>query len=105
MAAVEYLGEGWGTFARREGLHCSMNVVVHKGTLYAFRSYLYSRDLNLAVRVESATQRVPPRETSIFVTGQVRQDLVGSPCEEWLQPLDGRLLSPPPAEIEIHRLS
>jgi class 3 adenylate cyclase len=105
MAAVERLAEGWGTFARREGLRCPMKVVVHKGTLYAFRSYLYSRDLNIAVRVESATPPVRAGETSILVTGQARQALVGSPWEERLQPLDVGLISPPLAEIEIYRLS
>jgi class 3 adenylate cyclase len=105
MAAVERLAEGWGTFVRREGLRCPMNVVVHKGTLYAFRSYLYSRDLNLAVRVESATQRVLAGEASILVTGQARQALVGSPWEERLQPLDTGLLSPPLDEMEIYRWS
>jgi hypothetical protein len=82
-----------------------MKVVVHKGTLYAFRSYLYSRDLNIAVRVESATPPVRAGETSILVTGQARQALVGSPWEERLQPLDVGLISPPLAEIEIYRLS
>jgi class 3 adenylate cyclase len=104
MAAVERLAEGWGTFGHRERLHCPLNVVVHKGVLYAFRSYLLSSDLDVAVQIESAMRRLPPGDTSIFVTGQVRLDLVGTPWEERLQPLDVRLTSPQPAEIEIYRL-
>jgi hypothetical protein len=60
LAAVERLAEEWGTFERGEGFRCPMNVAVHKGVLYAFRSYLYSRDLAVAVTVESATSRLPP---------------------------------------------
>jgi hypothetical protein len=67
-----------------------MNVAVHKGVLYAFRSYLYSRDLAVAVAVESATSRLPPGETSIFVTRQVQRDLGGTPWEERLQSVDVR---------------
>jgi class 3 adenylate cyclase len=79
LAAVERLAEEWGAFERREGLRCPMNVAVHKGVLYAFRSYLYSRDLAVAVAVESATSRLPPGAFSIFVTERVRQDLAGTP--------------------------
>jgi hypothetical protein len=90
LAAVERLAEEWGTFERGEGFRCPMNVAVHKGVLYAFRSYLYSRDLAVAVAVESATSRLPPGETSIFVTRQVQRDLMGTPWEERLQPVDVR---------------
>jgi class 3 adenylate cyclase len=104
MAAVERLAEEWRAFEHRERLRCPLNVVVHKGVLYAFRSYLLSSDLNVAVRIESATRRLPPGDTSIFVTGQVRLDLVGTPWEERLQPHVERLTAPQPVEIEIYRL-
>jgi hypothetical protein len=81
-----------------------MNVVVHKGALYAFRSYLYGDGLNVAVWVESATSRLPPRNGSIFVTGQVRRDLAGTPWDERLQRVDVQPTNPRLAEIEIYRL-
>jgi class 3 adenylate cyclase len=104
MAAVERLAEGWGTFERCEGLHCPMKVVVHQGVLYAFRSYLYGDGLYVAEGVERATSRLLPGNTSIFVTGQVRRDLVGTPWDERLQPVDVRPPAPRLAEIEIYRL-
>jgi class 3 adenylate cyclase len=104
LAAVERLAEEWGAFERGAGLRCPMNVAVHKGVLYAFRSYLYSRDLAVAVAVESATSRLPPGALSIFVTEQVRQDLAETPWEQRLQPVDVRPTSPRLAEIEIYRL-
>jgi class 3 adenylate cyclase len=104
MAAVEHLAEEWGTFARDAGLHCPINVVVHKGTLYAFRSYLWSSDLNVAFGVDRATHRLPPRDTWIFVTGPVRQDLVATPWDRRLQPVDLGPTAPRLAEVEVYRL-
>ena len=104
MAAVERLAEEWGTFERGEGLHCPINVVVHKGTLYAFRSYLWSGDLNVALGVDRATHRLPPRDTWIFVTGPVRRDLVATSWDKRLQPVDLWPTDPQLAEVEVYRL-
>src|SRR5262249_40111327 len=87
LAAGECLAEEWGTFTQAEGLPCSMQVVVHKGVLYAFRSYLWSNDLNVAFGGERATPRLPPRDTWIFVTGPVRQELTATPWDKRLQPV------------------
>jgi class 3 adenylate cyclase len=104
LAAVEHLAEAWGTFARNAGLHCPINVVVHKGTLYAFRSYLWSSDLNVAFGVDRATHRLPPRDTWIFVTGPVRQDLVATLWDKRLQPVDLGPSALQLAEVEVYRL-
>ncbi len=104
MAAVEHLADAWGTFARREGLHCPINVVVHKGTLYAFRSYLWSDDLNVAFGVDRVTHRLPPGDTWIFVTGPVRQALVATPWNQRLQPVALESTAPQLAEVEVYRL-
>ena len=104
MAAVERLTEGWDAFEHRERLHCPMNVVVHQGVLNAFRSYLYGDGLNVAVWVESATSHLPPGHTSIFVTGQVRRNLVETPWDERFQPVVVQPTAPRFAEIEIYRL-
>ena len=104
MAAVEHLAEEWGTFTRAAGLHCPINVVVHKGTLYAFRSYLWSSDLNVAFGVDRATHRLPPRDTWIFVTGPVRQALIATPWEKRLQSVDLGATAPQLAAVEVYRL-
>ena len=104
MAAVEHLAEEWGAFKRRDGIRCPMNIAVHKGKFYAFRSFIYSTDLIVVGYVENATRRLPSGDTSIFVTGQVRRDLVGTPWDERLQPIDVQPTSPVLAEIEIYRL-
>jgi class 3 adenylate cyclase len=104
MAAVERLEQEWDAFERAQGLGCPIHILVHKGELYAFRSFLYGNDLNLAVWVKRATAHLPPGDTSIFVTGQVRRDLDGTPWDERLQPVDVQPITPQLAGIEIYRL-
>jgi hypothetical protein len=81
-----------------------MNVAVHKGDLFAFRSYLLSRDINLTFNVERATGRLESSGTSIFITGRVRKDLAGTSWEKRLRPVDISPSSPRLAEIEIYRV-
>jgi class 3 adenylate cyclase len=104
MAAGECLAEEWGAFTQAEGLPCSLKVVVHKGVLYAYRSYLWSSDLNVAFGVERAIPRLPPRTAWIFITGPVRQDLVATPWDKRLQPVDLGPTAPQLAEVEVYRL-
>jgi class 3 adenylate cyclase len=86
MAGLEHLVTVWDAFARKADVRCEINIAVHKGTLYAFRSYLHGRDLNLAYAVEGATQHVPPAP-GIFVTGHVLRDLAGMEWEKRLEPI------------------
>ena len=104
MEAVERLAEGWNAFQHDEGIVCSMNVAVHKGDLFAFRSYLLSRDINLTFNVERATSRLASSGTSIFITGRVRKDLAGTSWEGRLRPIDIGPTTSRLAEIEIYRL-
>jgi class 3 adenylate cyclase len=103
MAAVERLENEWGAFERDQRLGCPINIVVHKGEIYAFRSFLYGHDLNVAVLVERAV-RLPPGDTSIFVTRQVWLDLVETPWHKRFQPIDVEPIVPQLAEIAVYRL-
>jgi class 3 adenylate cyclase len=104
MAGAERLAEGWAAFQHREGIRCPINAVVHKGILYGFRSYLLSPDLNVAANLESATSRLQSGDASIFLTGQVQQTLVGTPCEDRLHSVDIGLPLSRLAGIAIYRL-
>ena len=104
MAAVERLEKEWDAFERGKGLGCPIHILVHKGDLYAFRSFLYGNDLNVAVWVKRATAHLPPGDTSILVTRQVRLDLVGTPWHKRLQPVDVEPIVPQLTEIEVYRL-
>ena len=103
LAAAERLSEGWGAFLRQEKLSCPINMAVHRGTLYAFRSYLYGAGINLASRIESASASVlAPNEGSVFVSGEVRHDLAGTMWGTRLDLTDVRPRGHP--KIEIYRL-
>ena len=102
MAAVDRLSAEWDTFQRAANTQCPMNVIVHKGELFAFRSFLISQDLDLARDLEAATNNLAPDDTSVFVTVSVREELVGSSWESRLHAIDTKAgrLSP----IEVFRL-
>lgn len=77
--------------------------------LRAFRSYLCSRDLNIAFQMASVTEGLSAA-TAVFVSGAVHNDLVGTSWEARLEHVDlattsrsgrtGRVL----AGIELYRL-
>ncbi len=103
MAAAERLSANWEAFVRQEKLPCPMNVAVHQGTLYAFRSYLYGPGINVASGVEGASKAVlAPNEGSIFVTGEVRSCLAGTVWDTRLELVDVRPRRH--AKVEIYRL-
>jgi adenylate cyclase len=104
MAAVERLAEEWTAFQRHQGIRCPMNVAVHKGVLYAFRSFLLSPDLDLATKLESATSPLASGDTSIFVTARVRAELLGTTWDGRLEPVDIGPTSPQLALIDVYRL-
>lgn len=58
LAAADRLLEEWGAFQRRENIRCPMNIMVHRGELYAFRSFLLGPDLNLVMDLETATSQL-----------------------------------------------
>jgi class 3 adenylate cyclase len=102
MAAVERLTEEWGKSTGKQ--RCPMNVAVHKGTLYAYRSYLFGRAMNETVAVEIATHLLVPTDVSIFVSGPVRQDLAETPWQDQLHRVDIAGTTSRLAEIAIYRL-
>jgi class 3 adenylate cyclase len=104
IAAADRLLEEWGVVQRLENIRCPMNIVVSRGELYAFRSFLLGPDLSLAMDLETATSQLASGDTSIFITGQVREGLAGSTWEERLQPIDIRPLYPRLADIAFYRL-
>jgi class 3 adenylate cyclase len=81
-----------------------MGVVVHKGVLFAFRDFVWGRDVNIVAALERVASRLSPAETIVLVTGQVRGDLVGSEWDAQFQHVDVKPSIPVLADIEIYRL-
>jgi class 3 adenylate cyclase len=92
LEAVERLYEAWSHVQQRDEYRCPINVVVHKGTLNLFRSYLFGQDVNDAMTIESLTK--PLGESGrVFVSSRVRDDLADAPWAARLQPVE--LAGPP----------
>jgi len=103
LAAAERLAEEW--LASETGaIGCGMNVAIHKGTLFAYRSYLYGSDLNVALAVERATHNAEPAGTSVFVTGEVYRDLADTQWRERLKLAEIQSRNQLPANITFYRL-
>ena len=103
MAAAERLSESWGAFVREEKLACPVNVAVHQGMLYAFRSYLFGRGIDVASGVERASTGVlAADEGAVFVTGEVRSDLAETVWDTRFKLVDVRPRRH--ARIEVYRL-
>ncbi len=103
MAAAEHLSGSWEGFVRQERLPCALNVAVHQGLFYAFRSYLYGPGIDVAASVEDATKgALAPHEGAIFITGEMRSALAGTVWETRLTRTDVRLRRHP--RIEVFRL-
>jgi hypothetical protein len=78
---------------------------VHRGTLYAFRSFHYGRDVWIASQLQNASAKLlAGDEGGIFVTGAVRSALFGTPSHNRLQLVALQLLPAPVAGIEVYRL-
>lgn len=96
MAAAEYVQDAWELFQEQRGYRLPINVAVHKGTIHAFRSYLFGADMSIVINVESVTAPLVVGN-GIFVTELVRQQLAGTP---WYQRLERVELPRSPKRLE-----
>lgn len=89
VAAAERISGAWETFVRAERLSCPVNIAVHQGIVYAFRSYLFGPGLEVANGVERASTRaLEPGEGGIFLTGEARKGLAGPGWDSRLHRVD-----------------
>jgi class 3 adenylate cyclase len=74
ISATERLIQEWSVFNDNEQVNCPMAAALHKGSLNLFKSYIYSRDINIvSALVDSGRGQTC---SSILVTGAVRADLI-----------------------------
>jgi class 3 adenylate cyclase len=65
--------------------------------MYAFRSFLYGRDVWIASQLQNASAKLLAKgENGVFLTGAVRDALFGTPWHNRLQPVE---LKPLPARV------
>ena len=87
MAAAERLHEAWRSFQKQAGFWLPINIAVHKGTLHAFRSYLFGNDLGIVANIEAATSSLLTGD-AVFVSDHVRKYLAGTPWHDRLKPVE-----------------
>jgi class 3 adenylate cyclase len=105
VTAAERIGGAWATFVRAEGLPCPVNIAIHQGIVYAFRSYLYGPGLEAASGVERASTRaLAAGEGGIFITGEVRKGLAGPGWDARLQRVDVSSDDRRIANVDIYRV-
>ena len=105
IAGAERLIGSWSAIRHTEQFDCTISIGIHRGTLYAFRSFLYGRDVWIASQLQGASAKLLENdENGIFVTGAVCSALLGTQSHNRLQPVT---LQPMPAAlsgIEVYRL-
>jgi len=80
MSAAEGLGRDWAAASREQKFNLSINFCLHRGTLYAFRSFLYGAGVVVAHEVlGSSIRRLGGNEGNTFVTSAMQESLYGSP--------------------------
>jgi class 3 adenylate cyclase len=105
VAAAERVSATWETFVRDERLPCPINIAVHQGLLYAFRSYLYGPGLEVASGAERASTRaLAAGEGGVFITGEARKGLAGRGWDARLRRVDVGADDRRLTGVEIYRL-
>jgi class 3 adenylate cyclase len=105
MAAAERLSADWKAVSREATFNCPINIVLHRGRVCAFRSFLYGEGILIPARVQVASAQVlTDGDGGVFVTGAVRGDLAATPWGNRLQPVAVKLRDPGCSGMEIYRL-
>jgi class 3 adenylate cyclase len=99
IAAVERLAQAW------DRPRVSLSIGMHTGTLYAYRDFLYSSDLNVATAVERAASRTSSSgDAVVFATGAVRRDLARTAWDVRFERIDVPPNIPRLEGIELYRV-
>ena len=88
MRATERLSAEWEAANRRERIGCAINLVLHRGYLCGFRSFLYGKGIGEASRVQQASVELLANDKGgVFLTEAVRRDLADSHWHDHIVPV------------------
>jgi len=106
IGAAEGLAAAWQAFARERSHGCAINIAVHRGTVHAFRTFLYGDALNIASAVQAATSPLlAPGESGVFVTDVVRDAVTDLRWHNRLVPVAVKFSRPRYAAKAVYRLT
>jgi class 3 adenylate cyclase len=105
IAAAERLSLTWEAVNRGGRFDCPINIAVHRGSMSAFRSFLYGEGMLAAGRLQRASMKtLAEGEGGIFVSSTVREAL---PDERWRSRLRPVALDPrdAPLALQVYALA
>jgi len=88
LNAIERLCLHWKSVIERHGV--GISIIVHKGNLNVFRSYVYSNDIYIMVYLERLGKIFHPYkdQISVVTTGKIRDEVKGTSWEHKFQEFD-----------------
>jgi class 3 adenylate cyclase len=105
MSAAEMLGRDWATASREQKFNLSINLCLHRGTFYAFRSFQYGAGAVVAHEVlGTSIRRLGGDEGNTFVTSAMQESLCGSPWHGRLELLFSDVSVARYPELKVFRL-
>ena len=105
IAAAERLSLDWNSANRAEQFNCAVNIALHRGDIFAFRSFLYGEGMMVAGHVQwVSAQILSSGEGGIFVTSAVRNALSDSSWQSRLQPVALKSRDARFPNLEVYRL-
>jgi class 3 adenylate cyclase len=106
IAAAEQLSQNWETANHEELFGCPIEVVLHRGKVNAFRSFIYGEGLVITTCIEAAlSDGMPGGEGGVFVTSTVVDDLYGSSWRNHLEPVALNLVDARLSGLAVYRLT
>ena len=106
MSAAERIGREWAVASLEQKFQCPINICLHGGTIYAFRSFLYGDGINVPFYALPAAARLAGvGDANVFATGVVRDALSASSWYARLQPISKDPLIARFPELEVFRLA
>jgi class 3 adenylate cyclase len=105
IAAADRLSQDWNAVGHEAGCGCSIHIVLHRGSINAFRSFLYGDGIMVAGRALTASKwALAVGEGGTFITNSVYDELSANSLHNRLRPvaLEQQLAHTP--GLEIYRL-
>jgi class 3 adenylate cyclase len=104
IAAADLLSLKWDAANREGRFDCSINIALHRGNMYAFRSFLYGEGMTVAAQIQWASSKIlADRQGGVFVTSAVRDVISNSIWHSRLQPVAVDLRDAPIGRFQIHQ--
>lgn len=90
LAAVEKLCNNWENFIQNHHISCGLGIGIAQGDLYIFRSCIYGKDINGALRLEYISSLVCPNkdENSVVISQRIKDEVRGTIWENKVQKIE-----------------